>query len=68
MNLKFLDEKVFVPFFNLHKNNTIDVFLIPLNCPDCRNAWILKVKINLEKRILNARCSDKSICLTLILF
>lgn len=57
-NFTILNEDIFSLFLNLHKNSKIDFKKNLLNCSHCQNAWILNTSRNLERQILNARCSD----------
>lgn len=55
--LKYLDEKVFSPFFDSNIQNKIEMRNNLLDCNDCRSYW-LKKNYKYAERILNLKCSN----------
>lgn len=53
-----LDENFFGEFFRENQKNSLVLSNNLLDCSDCRNAWIVKDRINLEPRMIYARCTE----------
>ena len=56
--IKFLDQKVFEPFFKANKQNMVVLKYEVLDCNDCRNKW-LRDKPEYGNRVEILRCSNR---------
>jgi hypothetical protein len=56
-NLKFIDETIFLPFFESnHKNTIFSYYSLGIDCDDCRSHWLVKESKYLQR-------FDQIICL-----
>ncbi len=61
-NITFLNETVFLPFLQNENNTFLEITHNPLDCDDCRTAWICnKLSAKTRNRLdNNVQCKDES--------